>query len=128
MAVQIVMKKDNSTTLLIQKFLAEFDTHLFPPPPDLESDDILPISTIEELAEESLEMHNCLMSYTWAIMSEGCYVYKVMLPERATLEIAGKNVSLKQLKTDNNGEPSQKTYQAVERVLREYREKHPCLR
>jgi hypothetical protein len=115
------MKKGKQTDP-VQDFLAKFGTPLFPPAPDLDSCEILPITNIEELVSESLEMHNCLLEYEEALMNGHCYLYKVVKPERATLEVCseGKSLLLCQLKTIDNGEPSGKTYQAVERLLRAF--------
>jgi len=65
----------------------KYGTTQFPKPPIAGTDAIIPIETIEELFAESRRMHNCAASYAERIMEGKCYLYRVLKPERATLEI-----------------------------------------
>jgi len=64
---------------------------VFPPPPFPGNQDIQPIMTHEELLREGLEMEHCVGSYKSRVMREECYIYRVLSPMRATLEICLKH-------------------------------------
>lgn len=89
----------------------------FPPPPLAGTDTIVPITTVEELEEEGRSQRHCVPGYAGAIVAGSVYVYRVLAPQRATLEIrlAGGRPKLGQLKLAGNAKPSRATVKAVER-------------
>ena len=99
----------------IQRFIDIYGTNAFPSPPIPSIDEVVPITTFEELAEEGRVMHNCVLSYAERVMDGKCYIYRVLKPERATLEIQGENGKYlpAQLRTVSNGQPSNETKDAV---------------
>ncbi|QAZ67278.1 PcfJ domain-containing protein [Solidesulfovibrio carbinolicus] len=84
----------------------------FPCPPLSGDLDIQPITSVGELLDEGSSMHHCVASYMDMIFSGTCYIYKVLSPERATLEIKilpdGK-CRINQLKLACNAKPSVET-------------------
>jgi hypothetical protein len=93
----------------------------YPPPPLLGTDTIVPITSIEELAAEGRAQRNCVADYAASIFAGDRYVYRVLAPERATLEIrlGGIVPELGQLKLARNREPSRATFAAVRRWFKE---------
>lgn len=87
----------------------------FPPPPLPGGQDIVPITTMEELLEEGRLMHHCVGSYAGAVRDGISYIYKVLHPERATLEIKKtfQGWRLAQLRCRYNGHPDEHTVQTV---------------
>lgn len=103
-----------------QRFAGRWGTTMFPAPPVLGSEVVVPITCFEELALEGRTMRHCVGSYGDRVMSGKCYIYKVLRPERATLEIvlhAERGATVGQLKLANNQVPSKATYETVERWL-----------
>lgn len=98
-----------------ERFLLDFGTYSFPPPPLPGDADIIPITTINELQEEGKEMYNCVGSYVEKIMNRECYIYRVLRPERATLEISDTTDMhhIRQLKLAHNREPAAETWAKV---------------
>jgi hypothetical protein len=98
-----------------ERVLLEYGTYSFPAPPLPGDADIIPITTINDLQEEGKEMHNCAGSYVEMIMRRESYVYRVLRPERATLEISDTTDMhhIRQLKLAHNREPSSETWAKV---------------
>jgi len=98
-----------------ERFLLEYGTYSFPAPPLPGDADIIPITTINELQEEGEEMHNCAGSYVEMIMRRESYIYRVLRPERATLEISDTTDMhhIRQLKLAHNREPGAETWAKV---------------
>ncbi len=65
-------------------------------------------------------MKHCVASYSDAVMFGDSFIYRVLKPERATLELKiHKNKPvIQQLCLQNNGKPSNETKNAVNRWLR----------
>jgi len=85
-------------------------------PPIRGTEDIIPITTLKELALEGYSQENCVGSYHDRIISGEHFAYKVLKPERATLMLskdANENFKINQLKIFNNGEPSNDTKAAI---------------
>ena len=103
----------------IQKFIETYGTNAFPEPPIPGTDEIVPITAYDELLAEGKAMHNCVVSYAERIMEGKCYIYQVLKPERATLEIRGEGGKYlpAQLRTISNGQPSNETKDAVEKWI-----------
>lgn len=106
-------------TATLRNFREAHGTNTFPPPPLQGCAEIVPIVTIDELFAEGQEMHNCVASYAERIMNGKCWIFKVLHPERATLELAAENnvLLLRQLKTVCNGKPAEHTQMFVEKWI-----------
>lgn len=88
---------------------------LFPPPPVPGTDQIHPITTLEDLQAEGRLMHHCITVYHPKIKARECYIYRMLEPERATIEliIEGKGVRLGQISQAYNAQPSETAEAAV---------------
>lgn len=77
---------------------------------------IQPITNVSELLDEGTAMHHCAASYVNSIFEGRSFIYKVLAPERATLQIVrlpdGK-LRIGQMKLVCNAEPSQETINKV---------------
>ena len=100
----------------LYEFKQKYDTSDFPEPPLKGNDTIIPVRTIETLYEEEITMHHCVGVYADRIMERKCYIYSVLAPQRATLElvIRGKDVHIQQLLLKFNQKPDPETMNAVE--------------
>jgi len=87
----------------------------FPPPPLPGALSIRPLGSPEELRIESREQYNCVVSYAPRVARGGVYIYSVLHPERATLELRrrGDRWALSQLRIARNGRASRATYDVV---------------
>jgi hypothetical protein len=97
----------------------------FPPPPVPGNADIQPLTSAAMLREEGQTMRHCVGDgeYAGAVRKGKCYIYKVLRPVRATLEI--RPISLEQweahqIKGYSNAEVSPDTVQAVRAWLVQY--------
>lgn len=100
--------------------LEKFMKKPFPKPPVPGTAEIIALRTAGELMEEGRRQHNCVGNYGITVQSGGCYVYRVLKPERATLSIvrsAGNQWSVGQLKSVCNRQVQPATKQHVERWL-----------
>jgi hypothetical protein len=91
----------------------------FPLPPIDGTEDIIPITTPKELAEESKLQRHCGMSYVSRIVRGSSYLYKVLAPERATLSLEKSDGKWRvgQLLKENNKPVSKDTYHKVTKWL-----------
>jgi hypothetical protein len=98
-----------------EEFYEKHGTYSFPSPPFPGDADIVPVTTITDLLNEGAEMHNCVGSYAEKVMSGECFIYRVLRPQRATLEISdtGDMHHICQLKLAHNGEPAAETWAKV---------------
>lgn len=87
----------------------------FPPPPFEGTDSIHPIRTREDLLAEGRVMHHCVAVYDRRIETGQCYIYRILKPERATIELrfTGQKVSVGQVSLAYNGRPSNETVDAI---------------
>lgn len=58
-----------------------------PSPPFEGTPGIVPLTSPAEVIREAHEMHNCCSSYIQRIADGACYLYRVLAPVRATLEL-----------------------------------------
>ena len=58
-----------------------------PPPPVRGTELIVPLTQPSDLVEEGRSMHHCVGSYVEEVAGGGCFVYRVLGPERATLSL-----------------------------------------
>lgn len=88
---------------------------LLPPPPIPGNADITPVLSWEGLMAEGAIMRHCVASYRHQVQSGQSYIYRVLRPQRATLEINGReqNLYIAQLTLSHNRTPSVETRQAV---------------
>jgi len=102
-------------TKRIDQFFIDYGTYSFPPPPLPGDADIVPITTIKDLQDEGAIMHNCVGSYTEKVQTGECFIYRVIRPQRATLEISdtGDMHHICHLKLADNEEPSAETWEKV---------------
>ncbi len=93
----------------------------FPGPPYPEEDWITPIRTPAELIREAEEQHNCVAAYIDDARERGSYFYRVLSPERATLELFLDDLGnwrLYDIRTIDNGASSAATWRAAHDWLR----------
>lgn len=86
-----------------------------------DSDNIQQIKTSHEVIKEGKSMNHCAASYIPRLIKQECYLFKVLYPERATLEIGivGSKIFNRQLKLYNNREPSSATKKYVKEWIDE---------
>lgn len=91
---------------------------VFPESPLCGNNIVEPVRTVDDLYAEGDEMNHCVFSYVNRIFQEKSFIYKVMFPERGTLELdAGLNIAQFELK--NNEAPSKESWKAVEQWRQE---------
>lgn len=98
-------------------------SQMFPFPPLEGTESIVPITNALELALESNAMRHCVVSYEVKIRKGLSYIYRIMEPERATLEIgftSDGDCKIIQLKTFANGNPSGQTWEHVQQWLKNH--------
>ena len=91
-----------------------------PPPPFPGTSEFIPLSAPQEVHQEGVEQKSCVASYLGKVRSGHCYLYRVLMPQRATAEIAEQQPGrwhLVQLAGFKNRPVSQATWQAVESWL-----------
>jgi hypothetical protein len=95
----------------------------FRKPPIPGNNDIFPILTFEDLLAEGKLMHHCVGGYVNKISTGTSYVYRVLHPERATLEIIGhgRHARIGEFKRLYNQSPSNNTYLTVTSWLEKYK-------
>ncbi len=88
---------------------------LFPPPPVPGTDKIHPITSLEDLQAEGRLMHHCITVYQPKILARESYIYRMLEPERATIElrIEGNAITVGQISLAYNALPSDATKEAV---------------
>jgi len=114
-------ENDIDQVIIEDQILASRNQHLpvekclFPLSPLGDSTSIVQIKNNFELLAEGLVMNHCVGSYTSDALKENSYFYKVLSPERATLQIVAnhRNFNIKQFKLRFNKKPSALSYQAV---------------
>jgi len=88
-----------------------------PEPPIHGTDEIVPITTFNQLLQEGRDQHNCVGGYGPRIEQGGTYIYKVLAPQRATLSIIkspGGTWSQGELKMAGNRPANPATKRAVD--------------
>ncbi len=91
----------------------------FPPPPVRGCRHIQPITDAYQLLEEGRMMRHCVGSYGQVILKGESYIYRVLEPERATLELdtTRSKAVIRQVKLKCNDPPSPETIAAVQQWL-----------
>ena len=87
----------------------------FPEQPFPNTNEIVAITTSEELRKEGQVQQNCVGSCAGTVASGKRYIYRVLSPQRATVEVAWTRYGWKlgQVKLARNGKPSQLTLDLV---------------
>ncbi len=71
----------------LERLAATFGTRVFPPPPVPSTDTIVHVGTLDALLAEGREMHHCVVAYARACFEGTSAIFKVLAPERSTLEL-----------------------------------------
>ncbi|MFC1812588.1 PcfJ domain-containing protein [Thermodesulfobacteriota bacterium] len=102
----------------------ETDGRWFPKPPFEGNVDIRPIMTEEDLLEEGRQMHHCVGGYIKEVRDGKCFIYRVMKPQRATLEIKIRGgIRIGQFKLAHNREPAEESWVTVMKWLERHKKK-----
>lgn len=101
-----------------QAQLVDGRTH-FPQPPIPGNEQIHPIETLEDLRAEGRLMHHCVAVYEAPIVRRECYIYRMLEPERATVElrIMANSVQVGQVRLAYNVDPEAQTLEAIKAWL-----------
>lgn len=106
---------------LLKSYIDEYGDDQMPPPPfPGDGSKIQPISKISDLMSEGHFMQHCVGGYVYAIFTKRSYIYKVLEPERATLEIDLSEAvpRIKQLRLAKNADPHMNTKKFVEKFVK----------
>lgn len=87
--------------------------------------DLVQIKDSIELSQEGIFMNHCVGSYASKLRNEQSYIYKLLAPERATVEvkILGDKISVIQFKLANNKKPSPESYAYLREIITDYQSK-----
>lgn len=91
------------------------ENHVFPEPPFPDSKHVQAIRTAEDLREEGRTQRHCAAAYVPYVAAGELFVYRVLYPQRATLELLKTPVgwSIGQLKLRGNADVCQATRDVV---------------
>ncbi len=94
----------------------------YPTPPIAGCKHIIPITNSTDLFNEGCIQRHCVASYHRAVFEGKSYIYKILAPERATLEVriqANGGYWVSQLKLSCNREPSEETIEMIYQWMNE---------
>lgn len=95
----------------------------FPRPPIPPREDIEPVTSFNELIGEGYYIHQNVGYYAEKVLAGKCYIYRVLSPERATVEVVitpdGQH-RIEQVYLGYNRKPSLKTSLKIKRWLEEW--------
>lgn len=99
----------------LRQLLDKHGNARFPDPPLRGSPDIVAIRTVHQLLEEGREMRHCVGSYVWRCLEGACFIYRVIAPARATLElrVVEGRPRLVQLRGPGNADPPEACWNDV---------------
>jgi hypothetical protein len=88
---------------------------IFPKAPVPGTATIQYVESVHDLLREGAEMQHCVGGYANDCISGSTAIYRILAPERATLELRlqGEHVTVRQLKLARNGAPNADTLNAV---------------
>ena len=94
----------------------------FPAAPIKGNDTIIQIRNEEDLMAEGRLMHHCIGGYADRLRQRKCYIFRVLTPQRATLEIRGqgRRIGIGSFKLANNQTPSEESCNAVDTWIETY--------
>ena len=94
----------------------------FPEAPIKGNDTIIQIRNEEDLLAEGRLMHHCVGGYAERLSQGACYIFRVLNPQRATLEICwqDRSVRIGSFKLANNRMPSGESYNTVNTWIEKY--------
>ena len=95
----------------------------FPAPPIPDNDQIQAVRSVAELEAESRKMSHCVRSHRDSIEKGACYIYRVLYPERGTLEVRRHSngaLVLGQFKLAKNREPSKESWLYVKKLFEDF--------
>ncbi len=100
----------------------------FRPPPIPGDNNIYPIQTFDDLLAEGKLMHHCVGGYVNKINGGDSYLYRVLSPQRATLEIIGqgRQARIGEFRRLYNQSPSNNTYLTVMNWLENFKKNLTC--
>jgi len=89
----------------------------FPSPPIEANNKIIPLTTEQALFTEGKELHHCVHTYTDMVIDGSCYIYKMLTPQRCTIElmIFDNKLTLGQVSRHCNEEVSAPTKQIIQK-------------
>ena len=95
---------------------------IFPVCPIGDLANFIQIKCRDELSEEGIYMQHCVGSYAGKAERGASYIYKLLAPERATVEIqlTGNKILATQFKLVRNHKPSQQSYDYLREILTNY--------
>lgn len=108
-----------------QNCIARYGRTQFPQPPLAGNKQIHPIRTLEDLQEEGRLMHHCVASHAYSVMQGNSYIYRILEPQRATIEIGMRNgeLAVREVSLAFNRQPNEATFSCIFRWLNQGREK-----
>jgi len=93
---------------------------IYPEPPIQGNNYIVPITSKGSLFNEAVSQHHCVKIFHKEILEGSYYVYKILIPERATLGLritSGQKPQIDQLVLERNKNVSAETELIVESLL-----------
>lgn len=122
-SIEAMRKLHNRWTVLVNSN-ADLVSSLsqFPEAPIKGNNSIIQIRNEEDLLAEGRLMHHCIGGYAERLRQEKCYIFRMLTPQRATLEIRrqGKRIEISSLKLANNQTPSEESYETVNTWIETY--------
>ena len=103
----------------VLEFIRKYGTEQFPPPPIPGIKNIVPICTVQELFDEGRAMSHCVGSYAEQVFSGSSFFYRVIDPERGTLEVMINNgiPNIKAFSLSANQTPEKESWKTVRKWL-----------
>ncbi len=100
--------------------LREHSADVLPAPPFPGNDEIVPITTVGALTEESERQRHCVITYLPSVQNQRRAIYQVLKPQRATLSLRSNRGrwELEELRGKANTLVREETYNSVYRWLR----------
>jgi len=116
---QLAKLHDEWITLFNAKMEEQHQSEIFPAPPLAGNENIIPILNSYDLFLEGKLMHHCVGSYSDEVLTGQSYIYKILKPERATLEIGldAEKPYIAQLVLAANQQPHSDTFLEIEHWL-----------
>ena len=103
--------------IILRERRTDISSLTFPPAPFPDSKHIEAISTVDELIDEGRAQENCVASYAETVAEGDTYIYRVLKPQRGTLELRRLDSAwvLGQFKLKRNAAPGKRARAAVDK-------------